>query len=105
MNGWIISTIVLAVILFVELVCFLTHKVKKHNRKKYKTYLSKKERRTINKWLEKYNPEDDGKYITRSEFYEQIGDIQEQIDDLRADLRDVEISVGDIYDFMNDEIS
>lgn len=100
-----ISTIALAVILFVELVCFLTRKVKKHNRKKYKTYLSRKERRIINKWLEKYNPEDDGKYITRSEFYEQIGDVQEQIDDFRTDLRDLEITVNDIYDFMNDDIS
>ena len=84
MNGWIITTIVLAVILFVELVCFLTHKVNKHNRKTYP---------------EDYVPE----YVSREEYEETVSCLEERIENLRDDIDDLEISVYDIYNPENDE--
>lgn len=55
MNGWIISTIVLTVIVIVELVCFITHKVKKHRKqRKYKLYLDKDMRRKVNEMWAAY---------------------------------------------------
>ena len=87
MNGWIISTIVLAVILFVELVCFLTHKVNKHDRKTYPED------------PEDYVPE----YVSREEYEETVSYLEERIENLRDDIDDLEISVYDIYNPENDE--
>lgn len=103
MNGWIISTIALTVIVIVELVCFLTHKVKQHNRKKYKTYLSKKERQIINKWLQKY-PEDYGMdYFDRKGYEEEIRYLKEQMDWLKHELYAMEYTVDDICDLIGYE--
>ena len=47
MDVFVITTIILGTILFIELICFIVHKVKQHRRKKYKVYLTPKMRRQL----------------------------------------------------------